>query len=162
MTWNRRDSWLAGVLGLGLVAAGSLAQVGPTIDERLPKKVPGSDMTMLGEMMPSACCLPSGACLELTASECGDYDGEFLEGQSCVIPDLGEPGTYVLRNHPDNDLVPPQYGLRLDELFDLNPGQLDVFSFDFEAPGALMSDRRHMPGRPDRRELPQHRRRVSG
>ena len=49
-----------------------------------------------------------------------------------------EPGTYRLQDHPDGALVPPLYGLRLDELIDLNPGQPDRFTFSFDEPGAEM------------------------
>ena len=41
-------------------------------------------------------------------------------------------GTYTLSNHPDGSATPPPYGLRLDELVDLNPGSKDIFTFDFE------------------------------
>jgi hypothetical protein len=51
---------------------------------------------------------------------------------------LIQQGLYRLGNHPDNNEVPPPYGLRLDELFDKNPGEHDVFTFDFEADGAEM------------------------
>lgn len=46
-------------------------------------------------------------------------------------------GTYQLLNHPDGDARPPLYGLRLDELYDVTGGH-DIFTFDFEAPGANM------------------------
>jgi len=38
--------------------------------------------------------------------------------------------TYRLHNHPDGDASPPQYGLRLDELYNVTSGH-DVFTFDF-------------------------------
>ncbi|MFI4860097.1 MAG: PEP-CTERM sorting domain-containing protein [Phycisphaerales bacterium JB063] len=41
-------------------------------------------------------------------------------------------GEYYLHNHPDGEEAPPPYGLRLDELVDINPGQHDVFTFDFD------------------------------
>ncbi|MHC4415185.1 MAG: hypothetical protein ACYS0G_07875 [Planctomycetota bacterium] len=47
------------------------------------------------------------------------------------------PGDYRLHNHPDGGAAPPEYGLRLDELIGLTPDH-DVFTFDFDAPGALM------------------------
>lgn len=50
---------------------------------------------------------------------------------------LVDPGTYRLHNHPDGTGAPPGYGLRLDELFDVTTGH-DVFTFDFDAPGAAM------------------------
>ena len=40
--------------------------------------------------------------------------------------------TYRLFNHDDGGAAPPPYGLRLDELIDVNAGQHDVFTFDFE------------------------------
>ena len=43
----------------------------------------------------------------------------------------------VLGNHPDGGSAPPFYGMRLDELFDVT-GNLDRFTVDFEAPGALV------------------------
>lgn len=46
-------------------------------------------------------------------------------------------GEYVLGNHPDGNAQPPQYGLRLDELFNVTSGH-DIFSFDFEAIGSDM------------------------
>lgn len=39
-------------------------------------------------------------------------------------------GTYQLHNHPDGNAQPPQYGLRLDELFNAT-GDHDIFTFDF-------------------------------
>lgn len=46
--------------------------------------------------------------------------------------------TFELHNHPDGNESPPPYGLRLDELFDVTGGK-DVFTFNFEAPGAAMT-----------------------
>jgi hypothetical protein len=46
-------------------------------------------------------------------------------------------GTYRLQNHPDGSASPPQYGLRLDELYNATSGH-DQFTFDFEAPGSNM------------------------
>lgn len=40
-------------------------------------------------------------------------------------------GTYQLHNHPDGNARPPQYGLRLDELFNVT-GNHDIFTFDFD------------------------------
>lgn len=48
-----------------------------------------------------------------------------------------DPGLYQLHNHPDGLAAPPDYGLRLDELFDVS-ASLDVFTFEFDAPGASM------------------------
>ena len=53
-------------------------------------------------------------------------------------PRLIEIGLYRLGNHPDKAEDPPEYGMRLDELFDFNPGEHDVVTFDFEADGAEM------------------------
>jgi hypothetical protein len=47
------------------------------------------------------------------------------------------PGTYELNNHPDAALRTPNYGLRLDELFDVTPDE-DNFTFDFEHPLSAM------------------------
>lgn len=47
------------------------------------------------------------------------------------------PGTYQLHNHPDGSASPPQYGMRLDELFNAT-GNHDTFTFDFDAPGSNM------------------------
>ena len=48
--------------------------------------------------------------------------------------------TYALHNHPDGDASPPQYGLRLDELFNATGGN-DIYTFDFDnaASSMLMS-----------------------
>lgn len=53
---------------------------------------------------------------------------------------LIEPGTYVLGNHPDNNQDPPAYGLRLDELFNPNPGDHDVYTFDFVGDTGMFLD----------------------
>ena len=45
---------------------------------------------------------------------------------------------YSLSNHPDGNQRPPQYGLRLDELFDLNSTVHDVFTFDFDNAASSM------------------------
>lgn len=47
------------------------------------------------------------------------------------------PGMYLLDNHPDGNAVPPPYGLRLDELYDVTSGH-DIFSFDFAHPSSDM------------------------
>lgn len=44
---------------------------------------------------------------------------------------------YDLFNHPGGAAAPPQYGLRLDNLYNPTPGH-DIFSFDFESNGAGM------------------------
>jgi MYXO-CTERM domain-containing protein len=41
------------------------------------------------------------------------------------------PGTYFIHNHPDGFMNPPPYGLRLDELYNVDNSQSDVFTFDF-------------------------------
>ena len=48
------------------------------------------------------------------------------------------PNTYQIHNHPEGNQLPPPYGLRLDEIIDVTPGQHDIFSFDFDADGADM------------------------
>lgn len=42
------------------------------------------------------------------------------------------PGQYLLHNHPEGRAQPPKYGLRLDELFDVNVGKKDIFTFNFD------------------------------
>ncbi len=49
-----------------------------------------------------------------------------------AVPLLG--GVYDLHNHPDAARVPPPYGLRLDELYNVDPGDVDRFTFDFDHP----------------------------
>jgi len=46
-------------------------------------------------------------------------------------------GTYQLHNHPDGSARPPYYGARLDELYNVTGGH-DIFTFNFDAPGANM------------------------
>jgi hypothetical protein len=46
-----------------------------------------------------------------------------------------DPGLYVLESHPDGDLNPPPYGLRLDGL---DGDENHDFTFDFDGPGAAM------------------------
>jgi len=46
-------------------------------------------------------------------------------------------GDYRLRNHPDGNAQPPQYGLRLDELYNVT-GDHDIFTFDFNHAGSAM------------------------
>ncbi|XAL98077.1 PEP-CTERM sorting domain-containing protein [Phycisphaeraceae bacterium D3-23] len=41
-------------------------------------------------------------------------------------------GLYQLHNHPDGGAAPPPYGLRLDELVDVEDDHHDVFTFDFD------------------------------
>lgn len=48
------------------------------------------------------------------------------------------PGTYQLHNHPDGDAVPPPYGMRLDELFNVSGGN-DIFTLDFDHAGSNMT-----------------------
>lgn len=48
------------------------------------------------------------------------------------------PGIYNLHNHPDGQIDPPPYGLRLDELYDVTAGN-DNFSFDFDHPSSSMT-----------------------
>lgn len=47
------------------------------------------------------------------------------------------PGVYKLENHPDGTELPPPYGARFDELYDVTSGH-DIFTLDFEAPGSSM------------------------
>ncbi len=42
-----------------------------------------------------------------------------------------DPGIYRLHNHPDGNVNPPPYGLRLDNLYDETAGN-DVYTFDFD------------------------------
>ena len=41
-------------------------------------------------------------------------------------------GVYQLHNHPDAARQPPPYGLRLDELYNVDTGDVDRFTFDFD------------------------------
>lgn len=50
---------------------------------------------------------------------------------------LIEPGTYQMHDHPDGNLAPPSYGLRLDGLYDATPST-DRFTFSFDQPGTDM------------------------
>ncbi len=43
------------------------------------------------------------------------------------------PGEYQLRNHPDGNAQPPQYGARFDELYNATGGH-DIFTLDFNNP----------------------------
>ncbi len=86
-----------------------------------------------------ACCLTDGSCIVGTLDECLDAGGVYQgDDTACTPTTLGDPGLYRLGNHPIGGHQPPSYGLRLDDLFDVNPGQQDRFSFDFEAPGTAM------------------------
>ena len=46
--------------------------------------------------------------------------------------------TYNLANHPDGAAQPPQYGMRLDELFNVTGGH-DIFTFDFNNVSSTMT-----------------------
>jgi len=48
------------------------------------------------------------------------------------------PGVYALHNHPGGRAGPPDYGLRLDELFDVSRRK-DIWTFDFDAERASMN-----------------------
>ncbi len=48
------------------------------------------------------------------------------------------PGTYSLSNYPGGVSRSPFYGLRINELIDVTPGKLDVFTFDFDDPQSNM------------------------
>ncbi len=50
--------------------------------------------------------------------------------------ELLDPGLYVLLNHPSNGV--DSYGLRLDELYNVNLSQQDWFIFDFEHSNSLV------------------------
>ncbi|MCB9853075.1 MAG: hypothetical protein H6819_08265 [Phycisphaerales bacterium] len=52
---------------------------------------------------------------------------------TCVEPVAAQEFWYELHNHPDNELNPPSYGLRIDELFNVTGGT-DIYTFDFDAP----------------------------
>ncbi len=65
----------------------------------------------------------------------GGMLGGFVATQSFAA--YIQPGLYRLHNHPDGQIAPPHYGLRLDELFNLTGGQ-DRFTFDFDHPSAAM------------------------
>lgn len=58
-------------------------------------------------------------------------------GSSIARGEVVLPGVYALHNHPAGNAAPPEYGLRLVELFDVTD-EFDVFTFDFDAPGAGM------------------------
>ncbi|HZW06251.1 MAG TPA: hypothetical protein VFF65_03935 [Phycisphaerales bacterium] len=67
----------------------------------------------------------------------------LVAGASLAIPgvafgDLVAFGTYHLSNHPDGNAQPPQYGLRLDELYNAT-GNHDIFTFDFNHAQSNMS-----------------------
>ncbi len=85
-----------------------------------------------------ACCLETGECIIATAPSCAAQGGSYQgDNTLCTPTQLGGIGTYKLGNHPDGDAAAPFYGLRLDELFNVTDGH-DIFSFDFEAPGACV------------------------
>jgi hypothetical protein len=91
----------------------------------------------------SACCLQDDKwfdepCIWTGPQDCANQHGVWIgHGVPCSPLTLGQPGAYRLGNHPDANDAPPAYGLRLDEL--LSPGGLhEIYSFDFEAPGADM------------------------
>ncbi|MGD9791684.1 MAG: PEP-CTERM sorting domain-containing protein [Phycisphaerales bacterium] len=60
--------------------------------------------------------------------------GGLVGGASAVTIDTG---TYRLHNHPDGNAVPPPYGARLDELFNVTGGH-DIFTFDFDHASSAM------------------------
>ncbi|HVZ93346.1 MAG TPA: hypothetical protein VG797_02440 [Phycisphaerales bacterium] len=63
--------------------------------------------------------------------------GALLSFAGAAQAGLIESGTYRLHNHPDGAERPPNYGLRLDELYDETSGH-DVFTFDFDHAQSLM------------------------
>jgi len=60
-----------------------------------------------------------------------------LSGASANAAAIQFGATYGLNNHPDGNARPPQYGLRLDELWDVTGGN-DIFTFDFDAADSAM------------------------
>lgn len=64
----------------------------------------------------------------------GPAGPQGLPGEDGAPPPLV--ARYRLCNHPDGNASPPYYGLRLDRLFDVEGS--DVYTFDFEAPGAFV------------------------
>lgn len=63
----------------------------------------------------------------------------MLVSGSIVRADAILPGLYTLHNHPDGEVRPPLYGLRLDNLYDVDPGQTDHFTFDFDHASSSMT-----------------------
>jgi hypothetical protein len=61
----------------------------------------------------------------------------LVTGQAPAGLIILEPGLYRLHNHPDGQVRPPLYGLRLDELINATPGH-DPFTFSFDDDGAEM------------------------
>ena len=59
----------------------------------------------------------------------------FLAGSS---PAMATTFNYQLANHPDGNAQPPQYGLRLDELYNVTTNH-DIFTFDFDHAGSAMT-----------------------
>ena len=55
-----------------------------------------------------------------------------------AIGNVMGPGTYSLNNYPGGVSRSPYYGLRINELVDVTPGKLDVFTFDFNHPQSNM------------------------
>ncbi len=63
--------------------------------------------------------------------------GAAMLSSQCAQAAFISQGTYQLHNHPDGNARPPLYGAKLNELY--NPtNDLDVFTFDFDAPGKAM------------------------
>jgi len=65
------------------------------------------------------------------------------EAQAALIQE----GFYNLHNHPVTAEGPPDYGLRLDELFDATPNH-DIFTFDFDHPDSNMQMEISLAGPP--------------
>lgn len=59
--------------------------------------------------------------------------GALFAVSSIALAGTLSPGVYKLANHPDGNAQPPQYGLRLDELYNAT-GSHDIFTFDFDDP----------------------------
>ncbi len=68
------------------------------------------------------------------AAACATLSGVSAPSARAAVID---PGIYVLLNHPAAAPVP--CGLRLDELYNVNPSLQDIFLFDFEHPSSLVT-----------------------
>ena len=133
-----RTSLLAGSL-IGMGVLGASMAIGDDTDTGVIRDLGGpADGGQAGDNV-GACCYEDGTCDVVTALDCAFTEG-FFRGSSllCTPGALGGEGMYLLKNHPDGNAAPPQFGLRLDELFDLHPGEEDIFTFDFEAEDSEM------------------------
>lgn len=62
----------------------------------------------------------------------------ILTVSSLAPADAILPGLYTLHNHPDGAISPPPYGLRLDNLYNVDLSNPDRFTFDFDHPSSSM------------------------